>query len=59
VELNLVFNAQSGDYKDMVAVGILDPTKVGGIARCCLGRPGLLITTEAMIADRPADLTPP
>jgi hypothetical protein len=43
----------------MVAAEILDPTKVGGIAKCCLGRPGLLITTEAMVADRPADLTPP
>jgi hypothetical protein len=43
----------------MVAAEIFDPTKVGGIAKCCLGRPGLLITTEAMVADRPADLTPP
>jgi chaperonin GroEL len=32
VDLNLVFNAQSGDYKDTVAAGILDPTKVVPVA---------------------------
>jgi chaperonin GroEL len=32
VELNLVLNAQSGDYKDMVAAGILDTTKVVPVA---------------------------
>ena len=32
VELNLMFNAQSGDYREMVAAGILDTTKVVPVA---------------------------
>ena len=48
------FNAQTGEYGDLVAQGVIDPTKV---VRCALqdaaSIAGLLITTEAMIADRP------
>jgi chaperonin GroEL len=51
---NYGFDAQSGEYTDMVKAGIIDPTKV---VRCALqdaaSVAGLLITTEAMIADRP------
>jgi chaperonin GroEL len=48
------FNAQTGVYGDLIAEGVIDPTKV---VRCALqdaaSVAGLLITTEAMIADRP------
>jgi len=48
------FNAQSGAYGDLVAQGVIDPAKV---VRCALqdaaSVAGLLITTEAMIAELP------
>ncbi|HVY98638.1 MAG TPA: chaperonin GroEL [Dongiaceae bacterium] len=51
---NWGFDAQSGEYSDLVKAGIIDPTKV---VRCALqdaaSVAGLLITTEAMIAERP------
>ena len=50
------FDAQSGKYVDMVTSGIMDPTKVVRTAMqdaCSVG--GLLITTEAMVADAPED----
>ncbi|HWA43313.1 MAG TPA: chaperonin GroEL [Hypericibacter adhaerens] len=57
---NWGFDAQSGDYTDLVKAGIIDPTKV---VRCALqdaaSVAGLLVTTEAMIADRPEKKAPP
>src|ERR1700732_2240418 len=51
---NFGFDAQSGEYKDMVAAGIIDPTKVVRVAlQDAASVAGLLITTEAMIGDRP------
>jgi chaperonin GroEL len=51
---NFGYDAQSGDYKDMVKAGILDPTKVVRVAlQDAASVAGLLITTEAMVADRP------
>jgi chaperonin GroEL len=48
------FDAQTGDYKDLIAAGIIDPTKVVRVAlQNAASIAGLLITTEAMIADRP------
>jgi chaperonin GroEL len=48
------YNAQSHEYGDLVAQGVIDPTKV---VRCALqdaaSVAGLLVTTEAMIADLP------
>jgi chaperonin GroEL len=53
-EYNWGFDAQAGEYKDLVAAGILDPTKVVRAALQHAGSvAGMLITTEAMIADRP------
>ena len=50
------FDAQKGEYTDLVKAGIIDPAKV---VRCALqdaaSIAGLLITTEAMIAERPKD----
>ena len=50
------FNAQTEEYVDMVAAGIIDPTKVVRVAlQDAASVASLLITTEAMIADKPAD----
>jgi chaperonin GroEL len=51
---NFGFDAQSGEFKDMVAAGIIDPTKVVRVAlQDAASVAGLLITTEAMVGDRP------
>ena len=51
---NFGFDAQSGEYKDMVTAGIIDPTKVVRVAlQDAASVAGLLITTEGMVADRP------
>ena len=55
-EGNFGFNAQDEEYVDMVAAGIIDPTKVVRIAlQDAASVASLLITTEAMIAERPKD----
>jgi chaperonin GroEL len=57
---NYGYDAQKGEYTDLVKAGIIDPTKV---VRCALqdasSVAGLLITTEAMVADRPEKKAPP
>jgi chaperonin GroEL len=51
---NFGYDAQSGEYKDMVMAGIIDPTKVVRVAlQDAASVAGLLITTEGMVADRP------
>jgi chaperonin GroEL len=51
---NYGFDAQAGEYKDMVAAGIIDPAKVVRVAlQDAASVAGLLITTEAMVTDRP------
>ena len=53
-EYNFGFDAQTGEYKDMVAAGIIDPTKIVRSALQNAGSvAGLLVTTEAMIAEKP------
>ena len=53
-ETNHGFDAQSGKYVDMVKAGIVDPTKVVRVAlQDAASVAGLLITTEAMVADLP------
>ncbi|MBX6376851.1 MAG: chaperonin GroEL, partial [Acetobacteraceae bacterium] len=48
------YDAQSDEYKDLVAAGIIDPTKVVRTAlQDAASVAGLLITTEAMVAERP------
>ncbi|VDC26031.1 chaperonin GroEL [Pseudogemmobacter humi] len=50
------FNAQTEEYGDMFAFGVIDPAKVVRTAlENAASVASLLITTEAMIADRPAD----
>jgi len=53
-DYNAGYNAQAGEYVDMVKAGIIDPTKVVRTAiQDAASVAGLLITTEAMIAEAP------
>jgi chaperonin GroEL len=53
-EVNYGFDAQKGDYTDMVKAGIIDPTKVVRLAlQGAASVAALLITTEAMVAEKP------
>jgi chaperonin GroEL len=53
-DTNFGFNAQTGEYVDLVKSGIVDPTKVVRIAlQDAASVAGLLITTEAMVAEKP------
>jgi chaperonin GroEL len=57
---NLGYNAQTDAFGDMMAMGVLDPTKVVRVAlQNAASVAGLMITTEAMIAELPKDKTPP
>ena len=58
-EYNWGFDAQSGEFKDMVKAGIIDPTKVVRTAlQDAASVAGLLVTTEAMIAEKPEKKAP-
>ncbi|MBI3919119.1 MAG: chaperonin GroEL [Betaproteobacteria bacterium] len=56
---NFGYNASTGEYGDLVEMGVLDPTKV---ARCALQNAasvaGLILTTDAMVAEAPKDESP-
>jgi chaperonin GroEL len=57
---NYGYNAATAEYGDMIEMGILDPTKVVRYAlQNAASVAGLLITTEAMIAEAPADKAAP
>jgi chaperonin GroEL len=50
------FNAESGEYEDLLKAGITDPTKVTRFAlQNASSVAALLLTTEAMIAEKPKD----
>jgi chaperonin GroEL len=54
------FNAQTGEYGDLVKQGVIDPTKVVRTAlQDAASVAGLLVTTEAMVAEKPKPKTPP
>lgn len=56
---NYGYNAATGEYGDMIEMGILDPTKVTRTALQNAGSvAGLMLTTEAMIAELPKDEAP-
>ena len=56
---NYGFNAATEEYVDMVAAGIIDPTKVVRVALMdAASVASLLITTEAMIAEKPKNAAP-
>jgi chaperonin GroEL len=53
-DYNYGYDAQTGSYGDMVKLGIIDPTKVVRTAlQDAASIAGLLITTEALIAELP------
>ena len=53
---NFGFNAANGEYGDMVKFGIIDPTKVTRLAlQNSTSVAGLLLTTEAMVAEQPKE----
>ncbi|MBT8138673.1 MAG: chaperonin GroEL [Gammaproteobacteria bacterium] len=57
---NQGYNAGTGEYGDMIEMGILDPAKVTRTALQSAGSiAGLMITTEAMITDKPEDSPAP
>ena len=53
---NVGYNAATGEYGDLVEMGVLDPTKV---TRCALQNAasiaGLILTTDAMVAELPKE----
>ena len=53
-EGNFGFNAATGEYADLIEAGVIDPTKVVRYAlRHAASVSSLMLTTEAMIADKP------
>ena len=53
-EANWGYDAQTGEYKDLVKAGIIDPTKVVRTAlQDAASIAGLLITTEALVTEKP------
>ncbi len=53
------YDAQMGEYTDLVKAGIIDPTKVVRIAlQDAASVAGLLVTTEAMVAEKPEKKEP-
>ena len=51
---NFGFNAETGQYEDLMTAGIVDPTKVTRFAlQNAASVAGLLMTTEAAVAEKP------
>lgn len=58
-DTNYGFDAQNLEYTDMIKAGIIDPTKVVRTAlQDAASVAGLMITTEALVADEPEDAKP-
>src|SRR4030095_3022723 len=56
---NFGFNAQTGDYGDLVEMGVLDPTKVARFAlHNAASVASLILTTDAQVAEHPKDEKP-
>ena len=50
------FNAQTDKYEDMIAAGVIDPTKVTRFAlQNAASVASLMLTTQCMVADKPKD----
>ncbi|MCB8882527.1 chaperonin GroEL [Acidisoma cellulosilytica] len=59
-EYNWGYDAQTGEFKDLVVAGIIDPAKVVRTAlQDAASVAGLLVTTEAMVAERPEKKSAP
>ncbi len=58
-EGNFGYNARKNEYGDLVAAGVIDPAKVVRIAlQNAASVAGLMLTTEALVADKPKDDKP-
>lgn len=58
--INFGFNAETNTYEDLVAAGIIDPTKVVRLAlQHAASISGLLLTTEALVTEKPEEEKPP
>jgi chaperonin GroEL len=56
---NFGYNAATGEYGDLVEMGVLDPTKVARFAlQNAASVAGLILTTDAMVAEHPKDEKP-
>ena len=52
-------NAETGKYEDLIKAGIIDPTKVSRFAlQNASSIAGLMLTTEAMVAEKPKEDAP-
>ena len=59
-EANFGFNAASGEYEDLVKAGVIDPTKVSRSAlQNAASVASLMLTTMAMVAEKPKEEAPP
>ena len=55
-EENYGFNAETGEYGDMVKMGVIDPAKVTRLAlQNAASIAGLMLTTEALVAELKED----
>ena len=53
---NFGYNAATGEYGDLVEMGVLDPTKVTRYAlQNAASVAGLILTTDAMVAETPKE----
>jgi len=56
---NFGYNALTGEYGDLVEMGVLDPTKVARTAlQNAASVAGLILTTDAMVAESPKEESP-
>jgi chaperonin GroEL len=56
---NFGYNAQTGEYGDLVQMGVVDPTKVTRAAlQNAASVAGLILTTDAMVAELPKEEAP-
>jgi TCP-1/cpn60 chaperonin family len=59
-DANYGYDAQTGEYVDMLKAGIIDPTKVVRVAlQDAASVAGLLVTTEVMVAEKPEPKSAP
>lgn len=58
-DFNYGFNAATGEFTDLLAAGIIDPAKVERVAlQNAVSAAAMLLTTEAVIADKPEPKSP-
>jgi chaperonin GroEL len=54
------FNAETGNYEDLMKAGVIDPTKVVRLAlQNAASVASLMLTTQAMVADKPEEKPEP